>query len=93
MLADLGSAVPASSCVHRWRISTPVDDHCKGVCSLCGAERGFTNERFPFGQPNRGRRPAAQVSPVLAPRFPASTVPARLLSRGDAPPADGPLAG
>jgi hypothetical protein len=92
-LAELGSAAPVSSCVHRWRISTPVGDLCNGVCSLCGAERSFTNERFPFGQPSRSRRPAPQVSPVLPPRFPASTFPARLLNRADAAPADGPHAG
>lgn len=92
-MADLGSAAPVSSCIHRWRISPPVDDLCNGVCSLCGAERSFTNERFPFGQPNRGRRPVRQTSPVLAPRFPPSTLPARLLSRGDAAAVDGPHAG
>lgn len=92
-MADLGGTAPATGCIHRWRISTPIGDLCQGVCTLCGAERSFTNERFPFGQPGRVRRPVAQSSPVLPPRFPASTFAARLLSRADAAPADGPHAG
>jgi hypothetical protein len=51
--------------VHRWRIGAPHGESCLGTCSLCGAVRSFTNERRPFGQPSKNRRPAPSVPPVL----------------------------
>ena len=67
MLAELDSPVPPE-CVHRWRIAPPVGGMCLGACSICGAERRFTNERFPFGQPGRAKKSVSDLRPVVAPQ-------------------------
>jgi len=65
VVADLDHPVSTAPCVHRWRIGAPHGESCLGTCSLCGTVRSFTNERRPFGQPNKNRRPAPSVPPVL----------------------------
>jgi hypothetical protein len=57
-------------CIHRWKIASPVGEACRGTCLLCGAERSFSNLRFPFGQPAKSRRSSATVRGAVA-----STVP------------------
>jgi len=65
VVADLDLPIVAANCVHRWRIGTPHGESCLGTCTLCGMVRSFTNERRPFGQPSKNRRPAPSVPPVL----------------------------
>lgn len=64
-MADLDHPIAAAACVHRWRIGAPHGESCLGTCTLCGTVRSFTNERRPFGQPSKNRRPAPSVPPVL----------------------------
>jgi hypothetical protein len=63
VLAELALS---SGCIHRWKISSPVGEACRGSCLLCGAERSFSNVRFPFGQPARTRRTGAPVRSGVA---------------------------
>jgi hypothetical protein len=69
VVADLDHPVVPAECVHRWRIGTPHGESCPGTCSLCGAVRSFTNERRPFGQPGRNRRPASSTQTLLLTTF------------------------
>ncbi|MHB8577103.1 MAG: hypothetical protein ACYDCQ_17460 [Dehalococcoidia bacterium] len=58
---------------------------CRGACSLCGAEREFTNQRFPFGQPGHVRKATATARPAAAAVLTSEqTLFARLLARTDA---------
>lgn len=77
-MAELQQPVLADSCVHRWRVGTPVGDACSGTCAVCGAVRLFTNERRPFGQPGRPRR-------ILTPVQPAATLDAGVAAQLLAP--------
>lgn len=83
MVADLDHPVSTAVCVHRWRIGAPHGESCLGTCSLCGTVRSFTNERRPFGQPTKNRRPAPPVPPVLLARLAASPAGPGLLSISD----------
>jgi hypothetical protein len=65
VVADLDHPIVPAACVHRWRIGAPHGESCLGTCTLCGTVRSFTNERRPFGQPSKNRRPAPSVPPVL----------------------------
>ncbi len=65
MVADLDHPIVAATCVHRWRIGAPHGESCLGTCTLCGTVRSFTNERRPFGQPSKNRRPSPSVPQVL----------------------------
>jgi len=67
-LADLEIGALSAVCVHRWRVTTPVGEQCTGTCCLCGAKRCFTNERHPFGQPGKNRKPVPQARPAFARR-------------------------
>ena len=73
-MAELESPV-FPVCVHRWRIAAPVGGLCRGACSICGAERCFTNARFPFGRPGRAKKVAPHLRTVLLPHAPPALHP------------------